>query len=132
MRQGLSQLWITNRIVKAEREKVLVQVNSERYARQHEHWESVIVENVSALLKSVDPEINNQIDPALVAGHVIKIQLQLNTEDPNQNRVNKLVNELALKANGWEGEPNQAELLRVHDQLLEATKLLIYRPGKNA
>ncbi|MEE2733510.1 MAG: hypothetical protein VYA55_22000 [Pseudomonadota bacterium] len=128
----LSQLLTTNRVLRAERDRVLAQVNSERYARQHENWENIIVENVSGLLKSTDPEINSEIDPVLVTGFVLKIQLQLNTKDPNQNRVNQLVNEIALKANGWEGEQQASDLLKVHDQLLEATKILIYRPNINA
>jgi hypothetical protein len=111
---------------------MLVQVHSERFARQHEKWESDIMEGVTGLLKATDPEINSKINRATVTGYVLRVQLLLNTKDPNQDRVNQLVNHLALTANAWQPAASSSELLRIHAQLLEATKLLIYRPSNNA
>lgn len=129
---AISQWIITKRIVSEEHRRMLVQVNSERFARQHEKWEAEIIEGVTGLLKATDPEINTKIDRAAVTGYVLRIQLLLNTKDPNQDRVNQLVNQLALTANGWQPAESPSGLLRIHDQLLEATKLLVYRPSNNA
>lgn len=129
---AISQWVITKRIVAEEHRRMLVQVHSERFARQHEKWEADIVEGVTGLLKATDPEINSKINRATVTGHVLRVQLLLNTKDPNQDRVNQLVNQLALTANGWQPSESSSELLRIHAQLLEATRLLVYRPSNNA
>lgn len=125
---AVSQWIITKRIVAEEHKKMLVQVNSERFARQHEKWEADIIEGITGLLKTTDPEINATINRAAVTGHVLRIQLLLNTKDPNQNIVNQLVNQLALTANGWQPDEGSTVLLKIHSQLLEAAKLLVYRP----
>ncbi|MCG7927620.1 MAG: hypothetical protein JAY67_19040 [Candidatus Thiodiazotropha taylori] len=127
----ISQWVITRRIVSEEHKRILMQVNSERFARQHEKWEADIIEGISGLLKATDPEINPKINHIAVTGYVLRVQLLLNTNDPNQDRVNKLVNQLALTANGWQPAESPSVLLRIHDQLLEATKPLIYRPTNN-
>lgn len=124
----ISQWIITKRIVSEEHRRMLAQVNSERFARQHEKWESDIVEGIMGLLKTTDPEINTKINPATVTDYVLRVQLLLNTKDPNQDRVNQLVNQLALTANGWQPTESPSKLLNIHNQLLEAAKLLIYRP----
>jgi len=129
---AISQLIITKRIVSEGHKRMLAQVNSERFARQHEKWEADIIEGITGLLKATDPEINPEMNHASVTGYVLRIQLLLNTNDPNQDRVNQLVNQLALTVNGWLPTESHSKLLRVHDQLLEATKLLIYRPTNNA
>lgn len=129
---AISQWVITKRIVVEEHRRMLAQIHSERFARQHEKWEADIIQGVTGLLKATDPEINSKIDRAAVTGHVLRVQLLLNTKDPNQDRVNQLVNQLALTANGWQPAESPSELLRIHAQLLEATKLLIYRPSNNA
>lgn len=129
---ALSQWIITKIIVSEEHKRMLAQVDTERFARQHENWEAEILQGVTGLLKATDPEINPKINCSTVTGYVLRIQLLLNTNDPNQNRVNNLVNQLALKANGWEPSESTSELLGIQRQLIEATKLLIYRPTNNA
>jgi hypothetical protein len=62
----------------------------------------------------------------------MKIQLLLNIDDPNQSRVNQLVNKLALTANGWEYGKSTFLLLGIQSELLDATKLLVYSPGSDA
>lgn len=128
---AISQWVITKRVASEEREKMLSQVSSERYARQHEKWEENIIEGATGLLKATDPEINSNINPAAVDGYALRIQLLLNTNDPNKNRVNQLVNQLALTANGWQPSESASALLSIHAQLIESTKLLIYRPMNN-
>ena len=128
----ISQWLITKRVVSEEHKRMLVQVESERYARQHEKWEADIIDGITGLLKATDPEINSEINSSAVTGDVLRVQLLLNTSDPNQERVNQLVNQLALIVNGWQEAENSSELLRIHGQLLEATKLLIYQPRNNA
>ena len=128
----ISQWIITKRVVSEEHKRMLVQVDSERYARQHEKWEADIIDGITGLLKATDPEINSEINSAAVTGYVLRVQLLLNTSDPSQGRVNQIVNQLALVVNGWQEAENSSELLRIHDQLLEATKFLIYQPRNNA
>lgn len=128
---AISQWVITKRIVSEEHRRMLVQVDSERFARQHEKWEADIIEGITGLLKATDPEINSEINSATVTGYVLRVQLLLNTKDTNQDRVNQLVNQLALTANGWQPAESSSALLSIHAQLLEATKLLIYRPRIN-
>ncbi len=67
---AISQWIITKRIVSEEHRRMLVQVHSERFARQHEKWEADIIEGVTGLLKATDPEINTRIDRATVTGYV--------------------------------------------------------------
>ncbi len=129
---AISQWIITKRVVSEEHRRMQAQVVSEQFARQHEKWEENIIEGITGLLKATDPEINTEINKAAVTGYVLRIQLLLNTEDPNQNRVNQLVNQLALTANGWQPTESPSALLGIHAQLLEATKPLIYRPTNNA
>lgn len=125
---AMSQWVITKRMVSEEHNRMLAQVNSERFARQHEKREADIVEGITGLLKATDPEINSVINPATVTSYVLRVQLLLNTNDPNQDRVNKIANKLALTANGWQRAESSSALLGLHAQLLEATKLLVYRP----
>lgn len=132
IRGAISQWIVTKRIVAEEHRRMLTQVHSERFARQHEKWEADIIEGVTDLLKATDPEINSKIDRATVTGHVLRVQLLLNTRDPKQDRVNQLVTQLALTANGWQPLESSSDLLTIHAKLLEATKLLIYRPTNNA
>lgn len=129
---ALSQWIITKRVVSEEHKRMLSQVTSERFARQHEKWEAEIIEGVTGLIKATDPEINDIINPATVATYVLRVQLFLDTNDPNQNKVNALANELALKANGWHSTESSSEIFTLQGKLLEATKLLIYRPSNNA
>ncbi|MCW8827069.1 MAG: hypothetical protein OQK78_11680, partial [Gammaproteobacteria bacterium] len=91
-----------------------------------------IIEGITGLIKATDPEINDKINPATVATYVLRVQLFLNTNDPNQNKVNALANELALKANGWHPTESSSEIFSLQGKLLEAAKLLIYRPMNNA
>jgi len=124
----ITQLFITKRIVTEEHRRLLLQLNIESRARQHEKWESDILESVTSLIKSTDPEINANIDPAVVTSHVLKVQILLNENDPNQAKVNSLVTELALTTNGWIANDDPLPVLKIQGQLLEAAKLLIYRP----
>jgi len=124
----ISQWLITKHVVSEEHKRLTIQLHTESRARQHEKWEENIMGGIMGLLKASDPEINHQTDPAVVTTHVHKIQLLLNTNDPNQYNVHNLVNQLALTANGWHANDDPASLLRMHSQLLEAAKLLIYRP----
>ncbi|MCG7893229.1 MAG: hypothetical protein JAZ12_02125 [Candidatus Thiodiazotropha taylori] len=128
----ISQLMITNRVVKSERDNTISQINTERYIRQHENWEKIIVENIIGLLKTCNPELNPDTNPILITEYALKIQLQLNTDDPNQRKVSHLVNELSLKANDCIEKQSASELLEIHADLLEATKPLIYRPKFHA
>ena len=129
---ALSQWLITKRVVSEEHKRMLSQVTSERFARQQEKWEAEIIEGITGLIKATDPEINDKINPATVAIYVLRVQLFLNTNDPNQNKVNALANELALKANGWHPTESSSEIFTLQSKLLEATKLLIYRATNNA
>ncbi|MEW8048791.1 MAG: hypothetical protein AB2809_00315 [Candidatus Thiodiazotropha sp.] len=126
---AFSQWLITKIIVSAEHRKMRAQVIKERFARQHEKWETDIIEEITGLLKATDPEINSEINCATVTGYVLKLQLLLNTDDPNQDRVNKIVNQLAIIANEWKQIDNYSELHGIQDQLLKATGLLVYRPN---
>ena len=124
----IAQWFVTKRIVNEEHKRLHIQLHTESRTRQHEKWEADIQEGVMGLLKATDIEINPKIDPALVTSNVLKIQLLLNTNDPNQLAVNNSANELALMANNWMPNDEYSEFLRLHDQLLNAAKLLLYRP----
>lgn len=129
---AISQWIITKLVVAEEHRRMHAQVISEQFARQHEKWEVDVIDGITGLLKATDPEINSVINKATVASCVLRVQLLLNTQDPNQERVNRLVNQLALTANGWKAAESPSALLGIHAQLLEAAKLLIYRPMHNA
>jgi hypothetical protein len=124
---AISQWFITKRIVNEEHKRLEIQLKSESKAKRHEKWESDILEAITELLSATDPEVNSEFNPAIITKHVIRAQLLLNNENLLQGKVNALVNELALVVNGWQ-EGDWTSILRVHGQLSDASKKLIYQP----
>lgn len=125
---AISQWFISKKIVNEEHRRLEIQLRSEFQAKRHEKWESDILEEITELLTATDPEINVEINPAIVTKHVIRVQLLLNHENALQGQVNNLVNHLALAVNGWQGNKDELPILKIHGQLLDASKKLIYQP----
>jgi len=126
---AISQWFISKRVVSEEHKRLEIQLKSEFQSKRHEKWESDILEAITELLTATDPEINPEINSALVTKHVNRVQLLLNDKNPLQGQVNGLVNHLALAVNGWQGNRDELPILKIHGQLLDASKKLIYQPG---
>ncbi len=125
---ALSQWLISRKVVNEEHKRLAIQLRSEFQAKRHEKWESDVLEAITNLLTVTDPEINSEIIPAVVTKHVHRVQLLLNHKNPIQGEVNNLVNHLALAVNGWYGNRDELPILKIHGQLLDASKKLIYQP----
>lgn len=127
----ITQWFVTKRIISSEHSKISIQINSEFKVRQFENWQSDFKESIALLLTATDPEIRNPFDKNEIVPLVHKIQLMLNLANPGHNKVNELVNALALSVNGWNRTIDEASILRTQGHLIDACKEILYLPAAN-
>lgn len=125
---AFSQWLISKKSVESELKRLEIQLKSEFQSKRHEKWEADILESITELLTATDPEVHKEIIPATVTKYVLRTQLLLNHENPLQGQVNNLVNHLALAVNGWQKNRDGLPILKIHGQLLDAAKKIIYQP----
>lgn len=125
---AITQWIVTKRIINAEHKRLENQLRSEFQLRRHESWETKFQEAITELLRVTDPEINPDISPRDVTPHIIRAQLLLNPRHPRHKEVNKLINELGLTVNGWLSVRDPLPILKLHGQLLDAAREIVYLP----
>ena len=125
---AITQWFITKRILKEENKRISLQLNSDFKIKRHQKWESDILESLTQLLKVTDPEVKGGINKADVAEKIIKFQLLLDNSKPLQGEASKVANHLALSATGKIGPVDKVELLKLHGNLQDLAKKMIYHP----
>jgi len=125
---AITQWLITKRILKEETQRLSLRLNSEFKVQLHQKWESDVLDSLTELLKATDPEIRGGIINSEVAKKVTRFQLLLDNSKPLQGQVNNIANHLALSATGKKGPVDEIEILKLHGQLQDLAKKMIYHP----
>jgi len=128
---GATIQWLVVRsTIRAETERLHRQLSTEFRLQQFSEWQSEFRAVMSELLVATDPEAQRAPKKERIVQFVLKIQFMLNPRLPSHARVNGLVNALALASTGWQGPQDAAAILRVHGELLEASRETLFLPGK--
>ena len=125
---GIIQWLITRVTVRSENERLHKQLSSEFNYQQLSEWQTQFRTIMSDLLATTDPEANINYDKTRIIPLILSAQLMLDPNIATHAQVNRLINSLALKVNGWQEENHIKLILEVHGQLLEAARKIIYRP----
>lgn len=89
----------------------------------------MVRDSVSELIAAVDPQLPGDADIMKIITLVHRTQLLLDEEESSQAAANQALNELALEATGWlEGAPDPRRVLQLQNNLLNATKPVIFNP----
>ncbi|TXH02533.1 MAG: hypothetical protein E6R07_15030 [Nevskiaceae bacterium] len=125
--------WLVARFtVRNEADRLHKQLSTEFDLQQLSEWKTQFRQVLADLLAATDPEANPTPNKKQIIPLVLRAQLMLNPNLTAHGTVNSLINQLALKVNGWHGEPDQTAILRLHGQLLEAAREVMYRPRSDS
>ena len=124
----LAQSLIAFKTIRSENERLHKQLSIEFNSQQFNEWQLQFRTTISNLLAATDPEANTVFDKSRIIPLVLNAQLMLKLELPNHAIVNRLINQLALKVNGWVDNSEYVNLLLLHSQLLDESRKIIYRP----
>ena len=125
----ISQWLVTKSIIRSEHNRLKLEISSQFKHNQFSKWQESFVETISNLLSNTDPEVYPIPIREKVVPLIQKAQLLLNLEIQSHRKVNGLINELGLAVNKWE-ERGMSEILGISGRLLEASRDVIYLPGK--
>lgn len=125
---ALVQWLIARFTVRNEADRLHRQLSTEFDLQQLSEWQTQFRQVIADLLVAMDPEVHPAPDKKRIIPLVLRAQLMLNPNLPAHGAVNSLINQLALKINGWHGEPDHSAILRLHGELLEASREVMYRP----
>jgi hypothetical protein len=122
--------WIVARsTIRSETERLHRQLSTEFRLQQFSEWQAEFRSVISELLGVTDPEVQREFRKDRVIPLILKAQLMLNPQLPAHARVNGLINQLALAVNGWHGTQDAATVLRIHGELLDASRNTLFLPG---
>lgn len=125
---GLVQWLVARLTIRNEAERLRNQLSAEFNYQQLSEWQTQFRQVMSELLAATDPEIRPIPDKHTIVPLVLRAQLMLNPELPSHVLTNSLINHLALSVCGWHGEPDSAAILRLHSELLDASRETMFRP----
>lgn len=125
----ISQWLVTKSIMRSEHERLKLEISSEFKNNQFSKWQEEFLETISTLLSNADPEVYPTPEREKIVPLIQKAQLLLNLNIQSHSKVNALINELGLAVNKWE-ERGMSEILGISGRLLEASRDVIYLPGK--
>ena len=121
--------WLVARYtVRNEAERLHRQLVAEFNYQQLSAWQNQFRDTIAGLLEATDPEVTFPPDKKRIIPLVLRAQLMLNPALQGHRATNALINELALKVNGWHGQPDRSVILGIHGRLLEVSREAMYRP----
>ncbi|HOF33917.1 MAG TPA: hypothetical protein PK624_09010 [Spirochaetota bacterium] len=124
----ITQLFVTNRIIRSEMYKVNHQIITQSNVSRLNKKKEKIVSLVSELLTLTDPEINPKIDKLKIITCVHKIQLMLDNFNKNESILNDQVNQLVLMVNGWINDQDSISLLSLMGKITDNVKQIYNDP----
>lgn len=124
------QWFVARSTIRSETERLHRQLSTEFRLQQFSEWQTEFRSVISELLAVTDPEAQNSLPKERIVQLVLKAQLMLNPNLPAHAKVNGLVNALALSTTGWHGPQDLSSILRIHSELLEASRETLFLPGK--
>lgn len=123
--------WLVARsTIRAETERLHRHLANEFRLQQFSEWQTEFRSVMSELLAVTDPEVYSSPPKERIVPLVLKAQLMLNLQVASHAKVNGLINDLALTVNGWHGKQDVSALLRTHGKLLDASREILFLPGK--
>lgn len=125
--------WLVARLtVRNEADRLHKQLSAEFDLQQLSEWQTQFRRIMADLLVATDPEVNPVPNKKRIIPLVLRVQLMLNPALPARGAVNALINQLALKINGWHGQSDHSSILGLHGKLLEASREVTYRPREKS
>lgn len=126
---GTAQWIVARATIRSETERLHRQLSTEFRLQQFSEWQSEFRGVISELLALTDPEVQPELRKDRTIPLILKAQLMLNPLVRSHARVNGLINQLALVVNGWHGPQDAATILRIHGELLDASRETLFLPG---
>ena len=121
--------WLVARhTVRNETERLHKQLAAEFSYQQLSEWQTQFRQVMADLLAATDPDVNPSPDKKRITPLVLRAQLMLNPSLRSHATANALINQIALKVNGWHGDPDLHAILGLHGKLIEASREVMYRP----
>ncbi len=127
---GLVQWFVSRSQFKSEKERLLIQLQSEWTQQNHLAWQAQFQSAVAELIGIADPETNAKVRKELVVPLIHKVQLSLNIDLPSHNKCNAALNAYALALNGWSGHEGLGPLLGTQSAFFEAARQCLWLPGR--
>lgn len=122
------QWLVAHYTVRNEAERLHKQLSAEFSYQQLSEWQTQFRQIIADLLAATDPEVSPNPDKKRVTLLVLRAQLMLNPSLRSHATTNALINQLALKVTGWHGAPDLHAILGLHGKLLDASRIVMYRP----
>jgi len=126
---GTVQWLVARSTIRSETERLHRQLSAEFRLQQFSEWQAEFRKVISELLALTDPEVHQALEKDRAIPLILKAQLMLNPRLQAHARVNGLINQLALAVNGWHGPQDAATILRIHGDLLDASRETLFLPG---
>lgn len=127
---AIVQWLVASSTIRAETERLHRQLSREFRLQQFSEWQAEFRSVISELLALTDPEVQKTLPKERIVPLVLKAQLMLNLQVPSHEKVNGLINAIALAVNGWHGPQDMSSILRIHGELLDAARETLFLPGK--
>ena len=100
---AITQAAITRYVIRADREKLQVQLLGEATLRQREKRHDRLLDAIAELLQATDPQVAPGGDYDRAVPLIGRIQLQLDQSDPAEKALNGALNELGFKLQDYIG-----------------------------
>ena len=122
--------WIVARsTIRSETERLHRQLSTEFQLSQFSEWQTEFRTVISEILAATDPEVKTQNIKITLIPLIHRAQLMLNPRLRSHAQVNALINEMALQVTSWNEPYDLATALRLHNQLLEASREILFLPS---
>ena len=123
----ITQLKITNHLVKSDFNKMMKQIYTENQVKEHQEWKNTLRITISKLLAETDPECNPNPKKDKIIPLIHQVQLLLNTSVLDENELNKIINEFALSINGWLGSSDLHQIFSLHAKISDQTRIILQK-----
>jgi hypothetical protein len=126
---AITQGTITRAVISAERKRLAEQLRGESDARQTETLRALLLESVSKLLATTDPEANARIDYRRTVTMIHRIQVMLDRDDHGlEAKLNGAVNLLGMSVREHLASPDAVTveaILAAQGQVIDFSRALV-------
>jgi energy-converting hydrogenase Eha subunit H len=128
---ALVQLSTTRQVIKSERDKTLSLIHGQAATSREERRRERILDIVSEIVASTDPEVNATIDYQRIVKLINRVQLLLDFDSHREALLNGAVNELGITLgrvlarepeDQWEDAERRKVILQAHGKVIDLAR----------
>ncbi|MGD1046649.1 MAG: hypothetical protein ABR936_15180 [Bacteroidota bacterium] len=132
----ITQLFVTRAVIKSEHLKISQQLHGEELSRLREKRRDRILDGISELLTTSDPQSTNGVDYGRTTNLVLQVQLLLDLTNTDEKELNSSLNRLAAKLQEYvvlrkhpvnDELPQTINLLQAQDLVIQQTRKILKR-----